>query len=172
MIELVSHCRERGRLATMTTDPCMKIWIDADACPNPIKEILFRAAERRALPTLLVANQALRVPPSKYIKAIQVSGGFDVADDYIVEHAEAGDVAITADIPLAAALVDKAVHVLSPRGQAFTDSNVRQQLAMRDFMDTMRSSGLQIQGGPPAFSDRDRQAFANALDRLLQANLR
>lgn len=148
----------------------MKIWVDADACPNPIKEIVFRAAERRELPALLIANQPVRVPPSRHIKAIQVSGGFDVADDYIVEHADAGDLAITADIPLAAALVEKGVHVLSPRGQAFTDSNVRQQLAMRDFMDTMRSSGLQIQGGPAAFSTRDKQAFANALDRLLQKN--
>lgn len=150
----------------------MKIWIDADACPNPVKDIVFRAAERRMLATILVANQPLRVPPSRFIKAIQVSGGFDVADDYIVEQAAAGDLVITADIPLAAALVEKAVHVLSPRGQAFTDANVRQQLAMRDFMDTMRSSGLPIHGGPPAFSDRDKQAFANALDRLLQSQSR
>jgi uncharacterized protein YaiI (UPF0178 family) len=147
----------------------MKIWIDADACPNPVKEIVFRVAERLALETILVANQYLRVPPSRYIKAIQVSGGFDVADDHIVEHAEAGDLVITADIPLAAELVEKDVHVLSPRGQPFTHSNVRQQLAMRDFMDTMRGSGVPIQGGPPAYSERDKQAFANALDRLLHA---
>jgi uncharacterized protein YaiI (UPF0178 family) len=147
----------------------MKIWIDADACPNPVKVIVFRTAERLSLETLLVANQPLRVPPSRFIKAIQVSGGFDVADDYIVEHAAAGDVVITADIPLAAELVAKDVQVLSPRGQAFTDSNVRQQLAMRDFMDTMRGSGLQLEGGPPAYSERDKQAFANALDRLLHA---
>jgi len=148
----------------------MKIWVDADACPNPIKSILFRTAERLSLETILVANHALRVPASKHIRATQVTGGFDVADDYIVEHAQAGDLAITADIPLAAELVDKGVQVLSPRGQAFTHSNVRQQLAMRDFMDTMRGSGVLVQGGPAAFSDRDRQAFANALDRLLHAS--
>lgn len=145
----------------------MKIWIDADACPKPVKEIVFRAAERRAIETILVANQHIRVPPSRYIRAIQVSGGFDVADDHIAAQAEPGDLAITADIPLAAALVEKKVHVLSPRGQAFTDSNVRQQLAMRDFMDTMRGSGVQMSGGPPAYSERDKQEFANALDRLL-----
>jgi uncharacterized protein YaiI (UPF0178 family) len=147
----------------------MKIWVDADACPNPVKTILFRTAERLSIETILVANQYLRVPTSKYIRAAQVSGGFDVADDYIVEHAKAGDVAITADIPLAAELVEKDVRVLDPRGQAFTHSNVRQQLAMRDFMDTMRGSGVLVQGGPPAYGDRDKQAFANALDRLLHA---
>jgi uncharacterized protein YaiI (UPF0178 family) len=146
---------------------CMKIWIDADACPRPVKEIVFRAAERRGIETILVANQFLRVPPSRHIRAIQVSGGFDVADDHIAQHADTGDLVITADIPLAAALVEKRVRVLSPRGQAFTDANVRQQLAMRDFMDTMRGSGVQVQGGPPAYGDRDKQAFANALDRLL-----
>lgn len=147
----------------------MKIWVDADACPNPVKAILFRAAERLSIETILVANQYLRVPSSKYIRAAQVSGGFDVADDYIAEHAQAGDVAVTADIPLAAELVEKDVRVLDPRGQAFTHSNVRQQLAMRDFMDTMRGSGVLVQGGPAAYSDRDKQAFANALDRLLHA---
>lgn len=147
----------------------MKIWIDADACPKPVKDIVVRAAERLGIETVLVANQFLRVPPSRHIRAVQVSGGFDVADDYIAEQAEAGDLAITADIPLAATLVEKDVHVLSPRGQPYTRSNVRQQLAMRDFMDTMRGSGVPMQGGPPAYSERDKQAFANALDRLLHA---
>jgi uncharacterized protein YaiI (UPF0178 family) len=150
----------------------MKIWIDADACPKPVKEIVFRAAERLGVETILVANQFLRVPPSRHIRAIQVSGGFDVADDYIVQHAEPGDLAVTADIPLAAALVEKQVYVVSPRGQEFTDANVRQQLAMRDFLDTMRGSGVEMHGGPPAFGERDKQAFANALDRLLQRRRR
>lgn len=147
---------------------CMKIWVDADACPNPVKEIIFRTAVRLSINTILVANQYLRVPPSKFIQAIQVSGGFDVADDYIVEHAEAGDLAITADIPLAAELVEKEVHVLNPRGDAYTPDNVRQQLVMRDFMETMRGSGL-VQGGPSAYGEREKQAFANALDRFLHA---
>lgn len=147
----------------------MKIWVDADACPNPVKEIIFRTANRLSITTILVANQFLRVPPSKFIRAIQVGGGFDAADDHIVEHAEVDDIAITADIPLAAELVEKGVRVLSPRGDAFTPDNVRQQLAMRDFMDTMRSSGALMEGGPPAYSERDKQAFANALDRLLHA---
>lgn len=145
----------------------MKIWIDADACPNPVKEIVFRAAERRQIETVLVANQFLRTPPSRFIKALQVSGGFDEADKYIAEHAQAGDIAVTADIPLAAELVAQGVRTLNPRGHLYTPDNVRQQLVMRDFMEEMRSGGVAQGGGPPPFGTKEKQAFANALDRLL-----
>ncbi|MBK5938613.1 YaiI/YqxD family protein [Halochromatium roseum] len=144
----------------------MQIWVDADATPNPVKAILYRAAERVDLPLTLVANQPLQVPSLARIKAVRVGAGFDVADDYIVQHAGVGDLVITADIPLAAELVAKGCQVLSPRGELFTTETVRQRLNMRDFLDTLRASGLDT-GGPPAFSQADRQAFANALDRIL-----
>ncbi len=144
----------------------MKIWIDADASPNPVKEIVFRAATRRKIQTVLVANQAVRVPRSPFIKAIQVSGGFDEADNYIVANAAAGDIAVTADIPLASELIEKDVRVLTPRGVAQTAENIREKLVMRDFMEEMRGSGL-ARGGPRPYSDKDKQAFANGLDRLL-----
>ncbi|MCF7993686.1 MAG: YaiI/YqxD family protein [Chromatiaceae bacterium] len=144
----------------------MQIWVDADATPNPVKAILYRAAERVDLPLTLVANQPLQVPSLARIKAVRVGAGFDVADDYIVQHAGAGDLVITADIPLAAELVANGCQVLSPRGELFTTETVRQRLNMRDFLDTMRASGLDT-GGPPAYNQADRQAFANALDRIL-----
>ncbi|WP_462322269.1 YaiI/YqxD family protein [Halochromatium sp.] len=144
----------------------MQIWVDADATPNPVKSILYRAAERVGLSLTLVANQPLQVPSSAWIKAVRVGSGFDVADDYILQHACAGDLVITADIPLAAELVAKHCQVLSPRGEAFTAETVRQRLNMRDFLETMRASGLDT-GGPPAYNQADRQAFANALDRIL-----
>jgi uncharacterized protein YaiI (UPF0178 family) len=148
----------------------MQIWVDADATPNPVKEILFRAADRVAMPLTLVANQPLQVPVSSRIKAVRVSAGFDVADDYIVQQARPGDLVVTADIPLAAELVAKGCQVVSPRGEVFTAETVRQRLNMRDFLDTMRdtmrASGLDT-GGPPAYNQADRQAFANALDRIL-----
>jgi uncharacterized protein YaiI (UPF0178 family) len=144
----------------------MKIWVDADACPNVIKEILFRAADRVAVQVTLVANQAIQVPRSRYIRSVQVASGFDVADDYIVQQVKAGDLVITADIPLASEVVDKDCLALNPRGDLYTAENIRQRLNMRDFMDTMRSSGVDT-GGPPAFSQADRMAFANHLDRLL-----
>lgn len=144
----------------------MKIWIDADASPNPVKEIVFRAASRRRISVVLVANQPIRVPRSPFIKSVQVSGGFDEADHYIVANASPGDIAVTADIPLASELVEKDVHVLTPRGEAQTRDNIRQKLVMRDFMEEMRSSGL-AQGGPRPYGDKDKQAFANGLDRLL-----
>lgn len=143
-----------------------RIWVDADACPKPIKEILFRASDRVHVPVVLVANQALQVPPSELIRSIQVSAGFDVADDYIVKQAQPGELVITADIPLAAEVIDKGCLVLTPRGERYTTDNIRQRLAMRDFLDTMRGSGVDT-GGPAAFSHSDRQAFANQLDRLL-----
>jgi uncharacterized protein YaiI (UPF0178 family) len=142
------------------------IWVDADACPKPIKEILFRASDRVKVPVVLVANQPLQVPPSGLIRSIQVSAGFDVADDYIVQQAQSGELVITSDIPLAAEVIEKGCLVLTPRGERYTTDNIRQRLAMRDFLDTMRGSGLDT-GGPAAFSHSDRQAFANQLDRLL-----
>lgn len=144
----------------------MKILVDADACPNPIKEILFRAAQKRSIDTLLVANQRVVVPPSPFIKALQVLKGFDVADNEIVKRAEAGDLIVTADIPLAAEVIAKGAWALNPRGEFYTPENVRQRLNMRDFMDTMRASGIQS-GGPPPMTQQDRQQFANALDRFL-----
>lgn len=144
----------------------MKIYVDADACPTVIKDILYRAAERKNLELLLVANQPLRIPPSKFIKALTVSSGFDVADDEIVKRCQAGDLVITADIPLAAEVIEKGGQALSPRGELFTKDNIRGRLNVRDFMDTMRASGVQS-GGPPPLNQRDRMAFANHLDRIL-----
>ncbi len=148
----------------------MKIWVDADACPVVIKEILFRAAERTATPLTLVANQPVRVPGSKYIRTIQVPAGFDVADNEIVNRAEAGDLVVTADIPLAAEVIGKGAHALNPRGELYTTESIGARLNMRDFMDTLRASGIQT-GGPPVLSQSDRQAFANNLDRYLAGSL-
>jgi uncharacterized protein len=145
----------------------MKIWVDADACPNPIKEILFRAATRTRIPLVLVANQNLRVPPSPFIKVMRVSAGFDVADNTIVAQLCAGDLVITADIPLAADAVGKGALALNPRGQLYSQDNVRECLLMRDMNAQLRDSGLLGGGGPPAFKDSDRRAFAAQLDRLL-----
>lgn len=144
----------------------MQIWVDADACPKVIKEILFRAAERRQIPLTLVANKLLYCPPSQVIRALQVPAGFDVADNKIVELTEPGDLVITADIPLAAGVIAKGGHALNPRGELYTKDTIRERLAMRDFMDELRSSGVET-GGPAALSNADRQAFANQLDRLL-----
>jgi len=147
----------------------MQIWVDADACPGVIKEILFRAAERAQISMTLVANQFLRTPPSRYIKAIQVPAGFDVADGKIVQHLEPGDLVITADIPLAAEVIAKGGHALNPRGEFYTPDTIRERLNMRDFMDTLRSSGVET-GGPSSFSQNDRKAFASQLDRFLAKN--
>lgn len=144
----------------------MQIWVDADACPVVIREILFRAAERTGTSMTLVANQLLRVPPSRLIRALQVHSGFDVADNEIVARMAAGDLVITSDIPLAAEVIKQGGHALSPRGESFTKDNVGARLNMRDFMDTLRSSGIQT-GGPPALSKTDRKRFADQLDRLL-----
>jgi len=143
-----------------------QIWVDADACPNVIKQILYRAAERVGIPLILVANQPLQVPGSRYIRTVQVSAGFDVADNHIVQQAGAGDLVITADIPLAAELVAKGCLALNPRGELYTVENIRQRLNMRDFMDTMRGSGIDT-GGPAPFGQAEKMAFANQLDRLL-----
>lgn len=144
----------------------MHIWIDADACPNVIKEILFRAADRVKIPLTLVANQSLRTPPSKYINSIRVGAGFDVADNEIVRRVKSGDLVITADIPLAAEVIEADAHALNPRGEFYTKDNIRQRLTMRNFMDELRGSGVDT-GGPPTLSQGDRQAFANQLDRFL-----
>lgn len=147
----------------------MKIWVDADACPNVVKEILFRAANRVGVAVTLVANQFIRVPPSPHIKSIQVESGFDVADNYIVQQAEPGDLIITADIPLADEVITKGAHALNPRGEMYTKDTIKQRLQMRDFMETMRSSGVQT-GGPAPLSQADRQNFANKLDAFLAKN--
>jgi uncharacterized protein YaiI (UPF0178 family) len=135
-----------------------------------VRDILFRAASRTGVQLTLVANQALNTPPSPNINSLQVSKGFDVADDEIVKRLDAGDLVITSDIPLAAEVIDKGGHALSPRGEMHTTENIRARLNMRDFMDTMRSSGVDTSGGPAAFSQRDKQTFANNLDRFLTKN--
>ena len=151
----------------------MKIWVDADACPGVIKDILFRAAEKREITTTLVANQSLSTPPSPYIHMLQVPAGFDVADNEIVKRLDEGDLVITADIPLAAEVIEKGGKALNPRGELYTNDNIRARLNMRDFMDTLRSSGVNT-GGPPPLDQSERQTFANNLDKLLtqhQSNL-
>ena len=144
----------------------MDIWVDADACPGAIKDILFRAARRTGFQLTLVANHALPVPPQANIRMLQVTSGFDVADDEIVKRVSPGDLVITGDIPLADEVIEKGAHVLSARGERLTAENIKPRLNMRDFMDTMRSSGMQS-GGPPPLSNQDKQQFANQLDRLL-----
>lgn len=144
----------------------MHIWVDADACPVVIKEILYRAAQRTSTLTTLVANQFLSIPKSRFIRFIQVASGFDVADSEIVKRVQSGDLVITSDIPLAAEVIGKGALALSPRGELYTAENVRERLNMRDFMDTLRASGVET-GGPPAISQTDRQQFANNLDQLL-----
>ena len=144
----------------------MKIWVDADACPVVIKEILFRAAERVQVPLTLVANQPIRVPPSRFVRSVQVAAGFDVADNEIVARLDPGDLVITADIPLAAEVIEKGGHALNPRGEMYSADTIRSRLDVRDFMETLRASGVDT-GGPPALHARDRQAFANQLDRFL-----
>lgn len=144
----------------------MKIWVDADACPVVIKEILFKAAERTKIQTTLVANHHIRIPPSRVIHFMQVNSGFDVADDEIVKQVEQDDLVITSDIPLADEVINKLAIALSPRGELFTKENIKSRLNIRDFMDTMRASGVQT-GGPPALNLSDRQAFANHLDTIL-----
>ncbi len=143
-----------------------KIWVDADACPIVIKDILIRVADRIQINVILVANQYIQKPPSQFVSCLQVDQGFDVADNEIVSRVSPGDIVITSDIPLAAEVVEKNATALSPRGELHTRHNIKARLNMRDFMDTMRGSGVQS-GGPPPFSHKDRQAFANHLDRIL-----
>ena len=148
----------------------LTIWVDADACPIVIKEVLYRAAVRVSRPLVLVANQPLRVPPSPLISTVQVSAGFDVADNEIVRRLKVGDLVITADIPLAAEVIEKGGHALNPRGELYTTDNIKQRLSMRNFMEELRSTGVET-GGPSSLGKNDRQAFANALDRFLAQNL-
>ena len=143
-----------------------QIWVDADACPAAIKEVLFRAADREQVHVTLVANQWLRTPPSRFVRAIQVPGGFDVADAEIVERVSAGDLVVTQDIPLAALVIEKGALAVHPRGELYTPDTIAQRLSMRNFMDELRGSGVDT-GGPAAFHARDKQAFANQLDRWL-----
>jgi len=149
----------------------MKIWVDADACPVVIKEILFRAAERTGVQLTLVANQPVRIPPSRYIKFVQVAAGFDVADNEIVKRLGPGDLVITGDIPLAAEVIEKDGYALNPRGELYSAENIRARLNMRDFMDTLRASGIDT-GGPPPFSQSDRKTFADHLDKILAMHVR
>jgi uncharacterized protein len=144
----------------------MRIWVDADACPGVIKDILFRAAERSQVMTTFVANKVFYVPPSAYLRALQVAKGFDVADNEIVAMLEAGDLVITADIPLAAQVIEKQAHALNPRGEFYSAENIRERLAMRDFMESLRASGVETQG-PNAMQASDRHAFARQLDQFL-----
>ncbi len=144
----------------------MPIWVDADACPRPVKEILFNAAERTGVLLTLVANHAMALPKRPNVRMLQVAGGFDVADGEITKRVSPGDLVITADIPLAADVIARGAHALNPRGELYSADTIRGLLTMRDFMDTMRSSGA-VAGGPPAYSPSDRQAFASQLDRWL-----
>ena len=144
----------------------MQIWVDADACPKVIKNILFRAAERLQVSLTLVANRSLHTPPSPYIKVMQVDDGLNVADNQIVQKLQRGDLVITADIPLAAEVIEKGGHALDPRGEFYTKDNVGERLAVRNLMDELRSGGVDT-GGPSSFSKSDRHAFANQLDRFL-----
>jgi uncharacterized protein YaiI (UPF0178 family) len=147
----------------------MQIWVDADACPNSVKEIIFRAANRTKTPVTLVANQALRSPPSAFIKKIIVAAGFDVADNYIVQNLVAGDLVITADVPLADAVVEKGAHALNPRGVFYSEANIKQRLAQRNFSEVLRSTGAPT-SGPATLSKRDIQQFSNHLDQFLTKN--
>ena len=163
---------EKSRSESPSEAGGVAIWVDADACPKAIREILFRAATRVGVPMTLVANHSLQVPASPLIRMLQVQHGFDVADDLIAQRVQAGDLVITADIPLAAEVIEKGGGVISPRGEEFTRNNIRQRLNMRDFMDTMRSSATDVGGGPPPLGPSDKQAFANALDRYLARHCR
>lgn len=145
----------------------MQIWVDADACPKVVKEILFRVAERAKIQVTLVANQSLSTPPSSFIKSIRVSSGFDVADNFIVQEIDKGDLVITADIPLAAEIIEKGAHALNPRGELYSIETIKQKLVMRDLMDELRGSGEVTGGGPPPLNQRDRREFANQLDRFV-----
>lgn len=149
----------------------MQIWVDADACPGVIKDILFRAADRARVQVTLVANQSMRIPVSPHVRLVQVPAGMDVADKRIIELLAPGDLVITADIPLAAAAIDKGAHALNPRGELYTKDNIRERLSMRNFMDALRGSGVAT-GGPAVLSQRDRQAFANSLDSFLAKHAR
>jgi uncharacterized protein YaiI (UPF0178 family) len=144
----------------------MQIWVDADACPNAIKEILYRAAKRLKIRLTLVANAPIQIPAFPEVELVQVRSGLDVADNHIVQQMEPGDLVITADIPLAANVIEKGGYALNPRGEFYTERNIRERLSVRNFLDSLRRGGVDT-GGPPALNHRDREAFANQLDRFL-----
>ena len=145
----------------------MQIWVDADACPKVVKEILFRVAERVKIQVTLVANQSLITPKSAFVKSIRVPSGFDVADNYIVQETQKGDLVVTADIPLAAEVIEKGGHALNPRGELYSTETIKQKLVMRDLMDELRGTGEMIGGGPPPLNQTDRREFANQLDKFV-----
>ncbi|MGV3344700.1 YaiI/YqxD family protein [Enterobacteriaceae bacterium LUAb1] len=145
----------------------MAIWVDADACPKAIKEMLYRAAERKQIIVTLIANQPLSIPASPFIRTLRVEAGFDVADNEIVKRVNTGDLVITADIPLAFEIIEKGATALNPRGECYCVETIRERLTLRDFMETLRASGVKT-GGPPALSHRDRQQFANELEKWLR----
>ena len=149
----------------------MTLWIDADACPKPIREIVLRASKRQQIPLIMVANHSLGLPPAPLLRQIVVPGGADEADHYIIEHAVPGDLVVTADIPLADGLVRREVTAINPRGQIYDKGSIGERLAVRNLMDELRGAGLAGRSGPAPFSERDKQAFANALDRLLARGL-
>ncbi|EZQ19473.1 YaiI/YqxD family protein [Pseudomonas sp. G11-1] len=149
----------------------MTLWIDADACPRPVRDVMLRAARRRELQLVLVANSALGLAPAPGVRQVVVPGGADVADLYIIEHAEPGDLVVTADIPLADGLVSRGITAINPRGEIYDQSSIGERLAVRNLMDELRGAGLAGRGGPAPFSDKDKQSFANALDRLLAKGL-
>ena len=145
----------------------MQIWVDADACPKVVKEILFRVAERVKIQVTLVANQSLITPKSAFVKSIRVPSGFDVADNYIVQETQKGDLVVTADIPLAAEVIEKGGHALNPRGELYSTETIKQKLVMRDLMDELRGTGEMMGGGPPPLNQTDRREFANQLDKFV-----
>ncbi len=149
----------------------MKIYVDADACPTVIKDILYRVSQRTGIEVILVANQSLSIPRIPTVRSIQVSQGFDVADNHIVGLVQENDLVITADIPLAAEVIDKGGKALNPRGEFYTKANIKARLNIRDFMDSMRNSGVHVGGGPPPLTQRDRMEFANALDRYIAQSM-
>jgi len=144
----------------------MRVWVDADACPRPVKEVVFRASERRGVRVTLVANRSMHVPRSELVDLIVVPQGFDVADERIVDELSSGDLVVTADVPLAAAVLERGGHAVNPRGEMYTEENIGERLSVRDFMDELRSTGVET-GGPAAFGKKDVQAFSNQLDRFL-----
>ena len=158
-------------LCVQHSQDSVNIWVDADACPVVIKDILYRAAKRTETQLTLVANQSMTIPPSRYINFLRVASGFDVVDNEIFKRLSTGDLVITSDIPLAADAIEKGAVVLSPRGELYTTDNIKARLSMRDFMETLRSSGVDT-GGPPALNQNDRQAFANQLDKLLSKHIK
>lgn len=155
----------------MSSNNEFTIWVDADACPKPVKEVIFKVSARTGLPVIMVANSYLSVPMGSNIKSIQVDKGADIADFYIVEHLVEGDLVITQDIPLASLVVEKNAMAINPRGELYTEENIQERLSVRDFMQELRDSGMDT-GGPPPFSNKDKEKFSNSLDRIITKKLK